>query len=203
MHQQPFVADEVVVVFLNGEIVHGGEAVERFDGLYGDPAAVLGFQLLARNQVSGVDPVRLVLRIAPRTEGVNRRGPQGVLFTGNAQLQQFVAMAGSNGCDALQLVLAGGFIVRPDLVANLDALDRHCAVVGLHRRAGCETAGAMGFVDSEIQERDLPASIEHSSWVSSFGGSVRVEYLTDYFLYAHLLDGLCLNAPDPREKLLW
>jgi hypothetical protein len=61
----------------------------------------------------------------------------------------------------------------------------------------------MGFVDSEIQERDLPASIEHSSWVPSFGSAVRVEYLTDYFLYAHLLDGLCLNAPDPREKLLW
>ena len=68
MYQQSLFADEVVVVFGNGEIVNRGEAFDRSQGLDGNPGAILRFNLFGCSQVSGVDPVRCVACVTPRPE---------------------------------------------------------------------------------------------------------------------------------------
>jgi hypothetical protein len=80
MYQQAFVADEVVVIFGNGEIVNDGEALEWGHRLDGNPAAILRFNLLACYQVAGVDPVSCLACATPRVERMHRRGAQSVLL---------------------------------------------------------------------------------------------------------------------------
>ena len=58
VNEEPCFADEVVMVFVDGEIVNDGEALDWGDGFDPDPAAILGLKLLARNQVASLDPPR-------------------------------------------------------------------------------------------------------------------------------------------------
>jgi len=58
VHQQLFVADEVVVVLFYGEIVDDREAFDSSDRLNCNPLATLGFDLLTGDEIACLDPVR-------------------------------------------------------------------------------------------------------------------------------------------------
>ena len=100
VYQQPLFADEVVVVFLNGEIVNDGGLVEGGDGLDGCPAAILRLDLFSSNQVAGVDPVRRVACIAPCPEGVRGRGFERGSLAFDVQLHQLVEVLRCDVCDS-------------------------------------------------------------------------------------------------------
>jgi len=128
VYQQPLFADEVVVVFLNGEIVNDGGLVEGGDGQDSCPTAALRLDLLACNQIAGVDPVRRVACIAPRPERMRGRGPERNRLAFDAQLHQLVEVLRRDVCDSSQRRRPGLLVPRPDLVTHLDALDGNCAV---------------------------------------------------------------------------
>ena len=112
MNQEPGLTDEVVMIFVDSEIVNDGEAL---------------------------DPVGCGTRVAPRPEWMHRRSAQRALLSRNSQLDKLIAVLWGDGRDRLQLVLACDRIPCPDFVACLDALDGDCAVICMDRRASRET----------------------------------------------------------------
>ncbi len=89
MNEEPGFTDEVVMIFVDSEIVDDLLILLRGDALDFRPFAVDGFGQFARFQASGVDPVRFLVRGALDPEGMGDGGAQRGCFAGDAQLDLF------------------------------------------------------------------------------------------------------------------
>jgi hypothetical protein len=72
-----------------------------------------------------------------------RAGSQWFGFSLDPDFEQPIQMRVRQSRDRLELRLAGLRVLRQNLVANLDVLDRHVAVIRVNRRPGGEALSAL------------------------------------------------------------
>jgi hypothetical protein len=139
MYEEASFADEVVVIFVDSEIVNGLLMLDRRDGGNPAPLAVDGQQPVADLYLARWDPHAVLGVTTFDPEGMSCAWPQRFVLALDADLQKLVVVRAGESRDGLVLQLAGGpdFGVRPRLAAQVDEIPRgqsESARVGL--RAG-------------------------------------------------------------------
>jgi len=99
MNQEPGFADEVVVIFGDGEVVDRLFPINGRDRFDLTPVAGEGGNQFSGVQVPGVDPMSAVGVAALDPERMPDRRPNRILFSGNVQLQQLAGVPGDKVCD--------------------------------------------------------------------------------------------------------
>ena len=136
MYQEPCLADEVVVILGDGEVVDRFLAWERGDGDDPAPGALHRLYKIAHLHLIRSEPTAVLRVAALDPEGMIDAGPQRRLLAFQPHLKQAGRVERSERRDWLRLKLAGLRIARDHRVTLVDVLDGNVAAAGMHRRAG-------------------------------------------------------------------